>query len=524
MGRISRMLALAAALGAGSMAPAAGATLRWANEGDVTSLDPYARHETFLLSFDSNIYEPLVRRDRALRLEPALATEWSQIAPEVWRFKLRHGVSFHDGSPFTADDVVFSFARVIGPASNLSDLVAALRDVRKIDDHTVDIVTKVPDPILPEEITGWSIMSKAWCQRNDAAPEGGEESYAAAHADGTGPFALGERQPEVQTVLLRNPRWWDKPEHNLDKVVFRRIADGGARVAALLAGELDMIYSVPPQDVDRIGRAPHQKIIDGPELRTIFLGFDVARPQLLDSDVKSTNPFADIRVRKAFYQAIDEETIRSKVMRGFAAPTGLMVGAGVEGFDPALNGRLLPYDPEAAKRLLAEAGFPEGFTLGMDCPNDRYVNDEGICDAVVAMLARIGIRVHAQIQPRAKYFEQILGPAYRTSFYLLGWASATYDAQNMLVNLLATRDGQGRGDYNIGGYSNPALDVLIDRIQSETDKEKREALLHDALKLVRDGVATIPLHQQVLIWAAHDTVDLVQGADGSFPLRYVRMK
>jgi peptide/nickel transport system substrate-binding protein len=211
-------------------------------------------------------------------------------------------------------------------------------------------------------------------------------------------------------------------------------------------------------------------------------------------------------------------------MRGFAMPTGLMVGPGVNGFDTALNRRLLPYDPEAAKRLLTEAGYPHGFALGMDCPNDRYVNDEGICDAVVAMLAKIGVTVHARIDTRAKYFARILGPNYQTSFYLLGWTPATYDAQDMLFNVVATRDGQGRGDFNVGGYSNPKLDALIDRLENESDEKKREALLHDALAIVKEDVVTIPLHQQVLIWVARDTVNLVQPADDYFPLRYVRMK
>jgi peptide/nickel transport system substrate-binding protein len=211
-------------------------------------------------------------------------------------------------------------------------------------------------------------------------------------------------------------------------------------------------------------------------------------------------------------------------MRGFAAPTGLMVGPGVNGFDAALNRRLLPYDPDAARHLLAEAGYPHGFALGMDCPNDRYVNDEGICDAVVAMLAKIGVKVHAHIDTRAKYFARILGPNYQTSFYLLGWTPATLDAQDMLFNVVATRDGQGRGDFNIGGYSNPKLDALIDRLESESDEKKREALLHEALRIVKEDVVTIPLHQQVLIWAARDTVELVQPADNRFPLRYVRVK
>jgi len=526
--RFVRMAALAALLAAGLAGAASAKTFRWANDGDSNSMDPYARQETFLLSFDSNMYEPLVRRDRNLKLEPALATEWKQTAPDVWRFSLRQGVKFHDGTPFSADDVVFSFQRVTGPGSNLSGALALVKEARKIDDFTVELVTKGADPILPEEITVWDIMSKAWCEKNNIARVAdltkSEENYATNHANGTGPFMLKERQPDVQTTLVKNPGWWDKPEFDIDEAVFHRIADAHTRVAALLSGDLDMIYTVPPQDIDTIARTPHLKVITGPELRTIYLGFDVGRPELLESNVKGGNPMKDIRVRQAFYQAIDEDAIKAKVMRGYATPTGLMVGKGINGFDEALNKRLFPYDPAAAKKLLVEAGYPDGFEIGMDCPNDRYINDEQICTAVAAMLAKIGIKVNALIQTRAKYFAKILGPGYNTSFFLLGWTPATYDAHNMLINLMVKRTGKGRGDYNSGGFSDPELEPLVDQIQAESDGAKRAAELHRALEIVKTDIATIPLHQQVLFWATRDTVDLVQQADNYFALRFVKMK
>lgn len=517
------VLAILAAAGA-----AQAATFRWANDRDVASMDPYARQETFQLSFDSNIYEPLVRRDKDLKLEPALATRWSQYGPETWRFTLRRGVRFQDGSPFTADDVVFSYARVTAPRSALASSLAGVKQVKKIDDYTVDFITDGPDPILPEEITAWDIMSKSWCEKHDATRiadlADDEENYATGHANGTGPFILREREPGTETILVRNPSWWDKPQHNLDEAVFRPMPDAEARLAALAAGTLDMIYAVPPQDVDLIARTPHLKLIQSPELRTIFLGFDLSRRELLESSVKGRNPFQDLRVRQAFYQAIDEETIATKVMRGFARPSGLMVAPGVYGFDPAMNGRLLPYDPAAARRLLAEAGYPDGFEVGMDCPSDRYINDEGICTEAAAMLAKVGITVKPLIQRRAKFFAKIMGPDYDTSFFLLGWTPITYDAHNMLVNLVATRSGRGRGDYNAGGYSNPELDTLIDQIQGETDPERRLAELHQALSIVKTDIPVIPLHQQMLVWAARDNIELVQPADNYLPLRYVRVK
>jgi peptide/nickel transport system substrate-binding protein len=502
-------------------------TLRWSNDQDVFSLDPYARQEIFLLSFDSNIYEPLVRRGRDLRIEPALALRWHQEAPDRWRFELRRGVQFQDGTPFTAADVVFSFTRARAPTSQIANALASIRSVDRIDDYTVDIATNLPDPILPEELPLWDIMSAKWCAEHGAAQPAGaqasQESYASDHANGTGPFVVEQRQPEKLTVLVPNPLWWDRPQHNLDRVEFRSMT-GSAAVAALLGGKLDMLYFVPPQSTDRIARAKGAHMVQGPELRTIMLGFDYRHDQLADSDVKGANPFRDRRVRQAFYQAIDETTIRDKVMRGFATPTGLVVGAGINGFDPALNQRL-PYDPAAAKALLAQAGYPRGFSVGMDCPNDRYLNDEAICDSVVAMLAKIGVRIRLNAQTRGKFFAKLMAGSAGSSFYLLGWQPDTYDALDALMNLVATPDKQThRGDANFGGFSDPALDRLIAAISAETDSAKRLDLLHKALAQVQQDIAYIPLHQQDLVWAVRDNVELVQQGDGFFPLRYVQIK
>jgi len=509
------MLALAAI-------PASAGTFRWASDHDVRSLDPYAGLETFLRSFDANIYEPLVRRGRDLQIEPALATSWTQITPETWRFRLREGVSFQDGAPFTADDVVFSFARAIAPESRIAGLLAAVKDVRKLDDHTIEVATAGPDPILPDELADWLIMSRAWCETHDASvpADGG---YAADHANGTGAFAVTERAPDERTLLVPNPKWWDKPQHNLDAVVFTPIADPHALVTGLENGALDMIYTVPPRELDRIARAPNLSVVEGPELRTIFLGFDEWRPQLLESGIKGRNPFKDHRVREAFYRAIDERTIIAKVMRGHATPTALMVAPGVNGFDPAHAARLA-YDPAQARRLLAEAGYPNGFDTGMDCPTDRYVNDGQICAEIVAMLAKVGITVRLKAQDRAGFFAKIMPPVLHTSFFLLGWAPATEDALNVLINLAATRNPDAHlGDYNIAGYSNPALDALIARIQVEMKPQERQRMLRQALALVKDDIAYIPLHQQNVVWATRRGVAVVQRADNSFPLRYVRL-
>jgi peptide/nickel transport system substrate-binding protein len=283
-----------------------------------------------------------------------------------------------------------------------------------------------------------------------------------------------------------------------------------------------MVYTVPPQDADRIAKTPGMKIWQTPELRTIFLGMDQARDELLESNIKGKNPFKDKRVRQAFTQAIDEDAIAAKVMRGQAHPTALMVGPGVNGYPADLDKRFA-YDPNTAKKLLAEAGYPNGFEVGFDCPNDRYVNDEAICQAVVAMLARIGVKVNLLAQTRAKYFGKINSPKYDTSFYMLGWTPGTYDALDALKALAQTRDGKN-GVFNVEGYSNPQLDQLDKQIQVELDKEKRTKEIADALKLLRDDFAYAPLHQQVVVWATRDNVDLAQTGDNFFQLRFVKMK
>ena len=507
-------------------ASAQAATFRFANDGDANSMDPYTRSETFLLTFTQNFYDPLVRRDRNLKVEPALAESWETPDATTWRFHLRHGVKFQEGQPFTAQDVVFSWQRATGPGSQINSYFHAVKEMKAVDDYTVEVTTEIPDPIFPEEITGWVIMSKQWCQEHDSMQPAdltkAGENYATRHANGTGPYILDVREPDRRTTMHANPSWWDKMPGNATQVTFNVISNAGTRVAALLSGDVDMIYTVPPQDIQRLEHAPTIKLWLTPELRTVFLGFDVSRPELLKSDVKGKNPFQDKRVRQAFYEAIDINAIHQRVMRGQSHPTALMYGPGVGGYEASADTRY-PYNPEEAKKLLAEAGYPNGFGVTLDCPNDRYVNDEAICQAVTAMLARIGVKVTLSAQTRLKYFAEISNPDYHTSFYMLGWTPNTYDAWNSLYNLLGSRNGT-RGVFNDGGWANKQFDDLLDKIAVETDKAKRQAMINEASKIAKDDVATIPLHQQVLVWAAKKDIDLVQLADDTFPLRFVTVK
>jgi peptide/nickel transport system substrate-binding protein len=497
----------------------------YANQGDTLSMDPHMLNEALLLNFTGNVYESLVGRGKKLQLEPELATAWKQTAPTVWRFSLRKGVKFHDGSAFSADDVLFSYERSRSEGSDMKTYVGLIKEIRKIDSHTVDIATTEPFPILPDVLTLWRIMSKSWCEKNNAVRpvdvRKGTENYASTHASGTGPFMLKSRQPGVRTVLVPNPNWWGKPEHNLTEATFMPIANAATRVAALISGEIDMMEPVPLQDVQRVRNDPRLKIMQGPELRIIFLGMDQKRDALLYSSVKGKNPFKDRRVRQAFYQAIDIEAIKTRIMRGAATPTALMVASGVNGYDARLD-RRLPYDPGEAKKLLAQAGYPNGFTVTMNCPNDRYVNDAEICQAVAVMLARIGVKIDLAAETKATYFPKVL--SRDTSFYLIGWAPGTYDSHNPLYSLMSTPGEGGQGQFNLGAYSNPRVDELTRAIASETDAAKRQAMISEAFKLHAADIGHLPLHQQMLTWGMKRNVELVQRADNFNYLKWVVVK
>ncbi len=516
--------ALRAFLGASLIAAACAAgaqTIRVANQGDALSMDPHSLNESLQLSVTGNVYEPLVGRNKDLSLAPALATGWTQTSPTVWRFELRRNVLFHDGTPFTADDVLFSLARTQAEGSDMKTYTNDFKEVRKIDDHTVEIETTSPYPILPDVLTLVYMMSRSWCETNQATGpvdrRKGVENAASFRANGTGPFRLRERQPGVRTVFTRNPQYWGAIEGNVSEVVFTPIGNDATRVAALLSGQVDVMEPVPVQDIERVNTSPLTRAVTGPELRTIFLGMDQKRDELLYSSVKGKNPFKDKRVRQAFYQAIDIEGIRKTVMRGASNPSALLVGPGVNGFQPDI--KRLPYDADAARKLLAEAGYPSGFEVGMNCPNDRYVNDARICQAVAANLSRIGVKVRLQAETKGTYFPKVL--RRDTSFYLLGWMPATYDAHNAMNALMACVDDKGAGQFNLGGYCNAKVDQLTRQVQSETDKGRRDAMIREAFEIHAADVGHIPLHQQALAWGVSRKVALVQMADNFMPFKWM---
>ncbi|MCR8958916.1 ABC transporter substrate-binding protein [Variovorax sp. CCNWLW225] len=512
------------ALGAISLVASA-QTIRIANQGDALSLDPHSLNESLQLSVTANVYETLVGRNKDLSLAPLLATSWKQTSPNIWRFELRKGVVFHDGTPFTADDVVFSFARAQGDGSDLRATLSDIKAVRKVGDLAVEIETNGPFPILPDVISLTMIMSKKWCEENQATKpvdrRKGIENTASFKANGTGPFRVRERQPNVRTVFSRNGTYWGKIDGNAQEIVFTPIANPATRVAALVSGEVDVMEPVPVQDIARINAAPNARVITGPELRTIFLGMDQKRDELLYSNIKGKNPFKDKRVRQAVYQAIDIAGIQRTVMRGASRPTGLLVGPGINGWTAEQDKRL-PFDVEAAKKLMTEAGYPNGFEVTMNCPNDRYVNDGQICQSVAANLAKINVKINLAAETKGTYFPKIL--RRDTSFYMLGWTPTTYDSHNALSSLTACPDDKGTGQFNLGAYCNPKLDELTKKIQSESDKTKRNELIKEAFKIHADDIGTLPLHQQSLAWGVSKKVELVQLADNFMYFKWMSIK
>ncbi|HEX4858709.1 MAG TPA: ABC transporter substrate-binding protein [Usitatibacteraceae bacterium] len=492
-------------------APLDAKTLRYATQDEPQTLDPHSAQLAVTNRLLSNVYEGLVGRDKNFKLVPWLAVSWTQPDPLTWRFKLRANVKFHDGAVFSADDVVFSFERVSAPTSQLKSSVLGVAAVKKVDDLTVEFKMKEPNPILLNHLFQFRIMNKAWAVKHNATvPQNyrdREDTYAARHANGTGPFRVKERQPDVRTVLTANADWWNRssPEKgNLSEVTLLPIRSAATRAAALLSGEVDFVNDPPPQDIARLKAGGNVKILESPEERVQYLVFDTFREELLYSSVKGKNPLKDRRVREAVARAIDVQAIRTKVMRGLSKPIGTLVTPTEGGYAKDADTRQ-PYDPEAARRQLAEAGYPNGFAITLDCGNNQPAAD--ICQSIPPMLSRIGIAVKPNIVPTANYFAKL--QKYDTSFYLLSWGTPTSDAHYTLQYLLHTPGAPGNGEGNYGRYSNAEFDALIDQARAEPDLARRDARLREALLIINRELPVVALHQAVIPWAMKPNVSAV---------------
>ncbi len=515
------VLALAGAL---AFAAADAQTLRWASQGDPQTMDPHSQNESMTNMMNGQVYERLTRRDRQLKIVPGLATEWQQVGPLTWRFKLRQGVKFHDGSPLTADDVVYSVQRGQMPTSQINNYAAGVGTAKKVDDSTIEFTLAAVNPIFLEHLDTLWIMSKTWSEKNKVTRpldfKNKEESYAALNANGTGPYMLASRAPGIKTTYKRNPNYWGKVEGNVQEVVFTPISNDATRLAALVSGEVDFVLDPAPRDIPRLRNTAGVKVVDGPENRVVFIGMDQGRDELLYSSVKGKNPFKDVRVRRALYQAIDIETLKTKLMNGQSFPTGAVMPSPLGTYnDPALEQRY-PFDLAAARKGLAEAGYPDGFEVTLHCPNNRYVNDEQICIALAGMWAQIKVKVKVSGEPRATYFPRL--EKYDFSMYMLGWGGSVTDAETTLTPVMRNNLGEkGVGFYNYGHSRNDKLDALAAQSSTEADPKKREALIKAALREYREQFTALPLHRQVIPWAARSNVNVVHRADNWFEVSWV---
>ncbi|RZL49093.1 MAG: ABC transporter substrate-binding protein [Variovorax sp.] len=512
---------LGMSLGAGAQ------TLRWAGQGDPQTMDPHSQNETLTNNINSQIYERLTNRDAKLAVVPGLATEWKQTGPLSWRFKLRAGVKFHDGTPLTADDVVFSVERAKALSSQVAVYANAVGTAKRVDDLTVDFQLASFDPIFLQHVDQLVVMSRKWCETHRVTKpldfKNREESFASTNANGTGPFMLVSRQPGIKTVLKRNANWWGKFSGNVQEVVYTPISSDATRLAALVSGEIDLINDPAPRDVARLRNTAGVKVIDGPENRLVFIGLDQARDKLLYAKVPGNrNPFKDVRVRRALYQAIDIEAIRVKLMSGQSVPTGGLTPSGTASFDdPALQTRL-PFDLVTARKLMAEAGFANGFEVTLDCPNNRYINDEEICSALAAMWAQLKVKVKVNATPRVVHFPKM--EKLDTSLFMYGWGGSITDAEVILTPVYRNRGAKGVGDYNYGNFRNDKADALAAQSSVEPDPKKREMLIRSALAELREQVNILPLHRQVIPWAARANITPVHRPDNFVELAWVEIK
>lgn len=500
--------------------PAKAETFRWAGTTDPQTMDPHAVNATPELSFLNNVYEGLVRRGPDMGVQPSLATSWEALPDGAgWRFSLRENVTFHDGAAFNADDVVFSYERAISEPSDVKSWFANVAEVVKVDDNTVDFLTSAPDPLFPGSIANFMILDAEWAAANDAeVPARDAENHATRNTNGTGPFVLTSRDPGVRTELSPNETWWDTAEHKLSEAIFTPIGNPATGLAALLSGEIDFISPIPLQDVEQVESREGFKVLTGLETRVIMLGFGHDHDVLRYSDeTTDENPFLDVRVRQAVAQAIDVDTINRVIMRGAAEPASQLLPEGLSGFSDE-HAMRPEFDPEAAQALLAEAGYPDGFSFGLMCPNDRYINDEAVCRAVASMLARIGVEANVNTMPVRGYWDELRADNF--DMYLLGWSPGTFDAEHP-IRFLTHTPTERLGTWNFGGYSSPRIDEMLAPIQQELDPEARQAMLEEVAGILQNDVAYVPLYTEPLIWAMQENIDVVQRPDNFFMLRWV---
>ena len=509
---------------AASSALAQGKTLRFASAFDPQSMDPHALALLYHSRVVTQIYEGLVNRGKDFKLEPSLATSWEMVNATTWRFKLRHGVKFHDGTPLTADDAVFSIERALDKASQRKNQMLGISGAKKIDAQTIDVTTTQPDAVLPDKLYLIGIMSKAWAEKNNVVrPQdfnAKQETFAVRNANGTGPFMLVRYEADVRTTLKAYPAWWGKGTPlgggNVDDVQYQVIQSDATRLAALQSGQIDFVIDPPFQDLSRLKADKSLKVSSSDDIGTQYFALNQHSAEI--GDVKGKNPFKDLRVRKAVQLAIDTDLIVKQVLRGEGAVTGSFVSPLVDGYLPEFEQRPKA-DAAAARALLKDAGYENGFAVQMDCVNVAW--RASVCQAAASMLEKVGIKASLVTSPSSMFFPKLSqGTGTLVEF---GW-SPTPDAWNIFQSLVHTNDALAAGAFNAGRYSNPKLDALIDGLRSEPNLTTRRAMVQDALRIVQAELPLVPLYRRKHNWVMRPNVEVVQWPDDVLELRWVSIK
>ncbi|NIZ11722.1 ABC transporter substrate-binding protein [Pseudooceanicola sp. HF7] len=499
-------------------APAQAETFRYAGPVSPLTFDPHATNDFTTIAVLSQFYDTLLAIGPNMESLPGIATEWESVDESTWRFTIRDDVTFHDGTALTPEDVAFSIER--GRKSGYyGALFGKITSATVSGDNTVDVTSSLPDPILPEKMIRMFIFSKAWLEEHDAVeiPDLSADvaAYTVTHENGTGPMKLVSHKADVETRMEAFDGYWGEVTGNVTEAIYTPISAAPTRIASLLSGEVDAITNVPLQDIERL-EANDYTITTAPQLLWIQLEMDGSRDVALevfdkDGTPLETNPWKDVRVRQAVAQAVNADAIVERLLRGRARVMGEATIPEIGGYQPDMDDHW-PYDPEAAKALLAEAGYPDGFQTSMNCPNERYVNIEDVCRAVSSMLARVGIdvKVNSMAWPE---FAKLLVQGPSSSFHAIGVASV-WDTQDAFLSIMKTRDTEaGEGFFNWALWSDPEFDAITDKLRVEFDPETREALYREGLSLAKERVNAVYLYQNQLIWAARPGIEGTMRSD-----------
>jgi peptide/nickel transport system substrate-binding protein len=470
------------------------------------TMDPHSYFDQDNMGATYQVYEALLDIDSNLAIVPQLAVAWKIINATHWDFELRQGVRFHDGTPFTAEDVVFSIERAQADTSDLHHRVDGIAVAKAINDRTVRITTTGPDPSLWLKLADVAIMSKIWAEEHDVTRPADfvvarEETYASRHANGTGPFVLESFEPRGGWVMLRNPDWWGTAEypHNIDRVVHVAKADP-ENVTALLDGEIDLLQQPPYAGLERIRQAPHLKILYRPKLYTAFLGLDQVSQELHTSNVRGRNPFKDKRVRQAMAHAIDLKAALRPLMGELFIPAGMMVAPGMNGYASELD-RPIPYDPVRARALLVEAGYPNGFSVTLDCPNQWGDDEITECKGAAHQLNSVGIEVSINFLSTDDLLAKV-ETRHQSDFFLESW-DMDPDSERVLTELF-----HSQSKLNLAGYVNRRVDELIEKIKVDMVTYARDAYLEEAWRIVTDDLVYLPIRHGVSVFAMRKDLDI----------------